>query len=177
TPPSGANTSSSEARTMSVFRSTRLVGRKGLGREHIAGGDRRGITVGRAQHQGAGLVERLETADEFALGKAHAHVFAYAARRGNGGGGGGAKASAAIPLRDASELLDRQRAKQRGGRNRRAGGGEIGRGKVGVRRVTRAIDADADGDRVHVALPFDQDAGEFCTGEQKILPPLYPPPP
>src|SRR6516162_8274724 len=82
TPPSGANTSSSEGRTMSVFRSTRLVGRKGLGREHIAGGDRRGITVGRAQHQGAGLVERLETADEFALGKAHVHAFAYAACAG-----------------------------------------------------------------------------------------------
>src|SRR5262249_24324425 len=52
------------------------------------------------------------------------------------------------------------------------GGGEIGRGKVGVRRVTRAIDAYADGDRVHVALPFDQDAGEFGTREQKIVRPL-----
>src|SRR5262249_57792083 len=93
TPPSGANTSSSEGRTMSVFRSTRLVGRKSLGREHIAGGDRHGITVGRAQHQGAGLVERLETADEFALGKAHAHAFAYAARAGKPVGADGDRKS------------------------------------------------------------------------------------
>src|SRR5215475_268004 len=164
TPPSGANMSSSEGRTMSVFRSTRLVGGRGRRREHIAGSDRRGTAVGQAQHQGAGLVERLETADEFALGKAYAHVLAYAARAGKPVGADGRKAFAAIPLRDASEHLDRQRAKERGGRNRRAGGGEIGRGKVGACRVTRAIDADADGDRVHVALPFDQDAGEFGTG-------------
>src|SRR6266496_4213966 len=70
TPPSGANTSSSEGRTMSVFRSTRLVGGRGRGREHIAGSDRRGTAVGQAQHQGAGLVERLETADEFAIDNA-----------------------------------------------------------------------------------------------------------
>src|SRR5262245_8639605 len=136
TPPSGANTSSSEGRAMSVFRLTRLVGRKGLGRKHIAGGDRRGITVGRAQHQGAGLVERLETADEFALGNAYAHAFAYAARAGKPVGTDGRKAFAAIPLRDASEHLDRQRAKQRGGRNRPGRGGQIGRGKGGIHRGT-----------------------------------------
>src|SRR5262249_37298533 len=37
---------------------------------------------------------------------------------------------------------------------------------------TRAVDADADGDRVHVALPFDQDAGEFGTREQEIVRPF-----
>src|SRR5262249_1135108 len=172
TPPSGANTSSSEGRTMSVFRSTRLGGGRHRGREHIAGGDRRRTTVGRAQHEGAGLVERLETADELALGKAHAYAFAYAARAGKPVGADGRKALAGIPLRDAPEHFDRQRAEQRGGRNRGARGGEIGRGKVGVRRVTPAIDANADGDRVHVALPFDQDAGEFSAGEQEIVRPF-----
>src|SRR5262247_611614 len=108
TPPSGANTSSSGGRTMSVFRSTRLVGGRHRGREHIAGSDRRRTTVGQAQHQGTGLVESLETADEFALGKAHAHAFAYAAGAGKPVGADGRKALAAIPLRDASEHLDRQ---------------------------------------------------------------------
>src|SRR6266404_9576027 len=165
TPPSGANTSSSEGRTICVFRSTRLVGRRGRGREHIAGGDRRSTAVGQTQHQRASLVERLETAGEFALSEPYTHAFAHAAGAGKPVGADGRKALAGIPLRDASEHLDRERAEQRGGRNRGAGGGEIGRGKVGVRRVTRAIDADADGDRVHVALPFDQDAGEFGARE------------
>src|SRR5262252_9765903 len=97
TPPSGANTSSSEGRTMSVFRLTRLVGGRGRGREHIAGSDRRGTAVGQTQHQGAGLVERLEAAGEFALGKAHAHVLAHAARPGKPVGADGRKALADIP--------------------------------------------------------------------------------
>src|SRR6266436_8037667 len=135
TPPSGANTSSSEGRTICVFRSTRLVGRRRRAREHIAGGDGRDVAVGQAQHQGAGLVERLETAGEFALSEPYTHAFAHAAGAGKPVGAYGRKALAAIPLRDASEHLDREREKQRLGRNRHAGSSEIGRGKFGVRRV------------------------------------------
>src|SRR5262249_26014586 len=151
TPPSGANTSSSEGRTMSVFRSTRLVGGRGPRREHIAGSDSRGTGVGQAQHQGAGLVERLETADEFAPGKAYAHVLAYAARAGKPVSADGRKALAGIPLCDAPQHFDRQGAQQRGGRNRSASGGAIGRGENGGRPGARAIVADAASARGHVA--------------------------
>src|SRR5262249_62186458 len=102
-PPSGANMSSSEGGTICVFRSTRLVGRRRRAREYIAGGDGRDVAVGQAQHQGAGLVERLETAGEFALGEPYTHAFAHAARAGKPVGADGRKAPAGIPLPGASE--------------------------------------------------------------------------
>src|SRR5215472_2781168 len=105
TPPSGANTSSSEGRTIWVFRSTRLIGRRRRAREHIAGGDGRDVAVGQAQHQGAGFVERLETADEFALIQLYTHAFAHACAAGKAVGADGRKALADIPLREASEHL------------------------------------------------------------------------
>jgi len=113
----------------------------------------------------AAMVVTLPSGKRSTRAPASSSAFTNAARAGKPVGADGRKALARIPLRDASEHLDREREKQRLGRNRRARGGEIGRGKLGVRRVTRAIDADADGDRVHVALPFDQDAGEFGARE------------
>ena len=151
---------------------TRLVGRRGRGREHIAGGDRRSTAVGQTQHQRASLVERLETAGEFALSEPYTHAFAHAARAGKPVGADGRKALAGIPLREPPEHLDRERAEQRGGRDRRAGGGEIGGRKIRLCRMRAAIDSDADRNRAYTALRFDQDAAQLRARQQKIVRPL-----
>ena len=98
-----------------------------------------------AQHQAAGLVERLETAGEFAIGEAHAHVFAEPGGAREPVGADGGKALAAVPLRQARRASWPTSALNSAcGRDRGAGGGEIGRGIIGIRRMARAIDADAD---------------------------------
>ena len=56
-------TSSSDARAHHGFRSTRLAGGRRRQHEHVGGRDRRGLAVGQAQHQAAGLVDRLEAPD------------------------------------------------------------------------------------------------------------------
>src|SRR3981081_3238074 len=106
TPPSGAKTSSSEGRTiMDSDQSTRLAGGRGRQDENVPGRDRHGLAVGQAQHEAAGMVDRLEAADNVAVGKTHAHVFAHPGRAREPIRADGRKALPTIPLRDASHTL------------------------------------------------------------------------
>ena len=64
----------------------------------------------------------------------------------------------------------RQRREQAFRRGADAGGGEIGRRKIGAGRMMHAIDADPDRDARPLAL--DQDAGELVAVDQKIIRPF-----
>src|SRR5262249_61405624 len=98
-PPSGGNTSSSEARMVREFRSRRPDGDGRRVREHIPRRDSHGAAVGQAQHQAAGLVEGFETTGEFALRKTHAHALAHTRCAREPVGAYGRKTLAGIPLR------------------------------------------------------------------------------
>ena len=87
----------------------------------------------RRSTQAAALVERLEDAGEFPIGKPHHDLLAEPGGPCEPVGADGGKALPAVPLREAADHLVREREKQRLRRDRGAGGGQIGRRMLGAR--------------------------------------------
>ena len=129
---------------------------------------------GKRQHQVPLVVERLEAADQIAISHPHADGLADAGGAGEPVGADGGKVLALVPLGDTPQHLGAERCEQGRRRDVSARRGEIGRGKIRLCGMARAIDADADGDgaRLVTALAFDQEAREFFAREQEIVRPL-----
>src|SRR5204863_7910760 len=113
-------------------------------------------------NQPPGVVERLKGAADFTVRKAHAHRLTEAGGAGEPVGADGGEVLASVPLRDPSEHFYRQRAEKLGRRHYRAGGGDVGRRKIGIGGMALAIGTDTDGDgTLRQTLAFDPDTGEL----------------
>src|SRR5262249_14759926 len=86
--------------------------------EYITGSDGGEVAVRKRQQEAAALVERLETAGDFALRQTHAHGLADSSGAGKPVATDGGEAPSPVPLCEALLHPDRERGEQRGGRNR-----------------------------------------------------------
>ena len=142
--------------------------------KHFARGDRLQRAVRQPQQQAAVLIEPLPAPDDLPVREAGAHVAADAGGARDPVGADLGKAGAAPPLRKPLRHGRSQRFEQCLGRNRGALAFQIGRRIGRLRRVTFAIDADADGNgqRIRSPLALDENAGELGAAAEKIVRPF-----
>src|SRR5215831_9071678 len=180
-PPSAANTSSFCAIGSAWLRERAVLAAHSEGKD-IASCDFGDTAVGPLEHQPARRIKADETASDFGVAIAHRNRLADAARMDQPIVAYGGEATAAIPLRQAAAHRSGYPRKQLLGCTCGAVGPQVGCWKVNAavtsRRMTAAIDADADYDNeasrssLGRRLTFNEDARAFSPVEQKVIRPF-----